>query len=237
MSAALVMSTDVVSAGDRAPQWREWVWRHFGGLESDLYGDTAFDGHMTAVQAGDVVMTRLRANRHRVLRTPTTARTTEAAYLKIVAPWQGSASVRQLGREAVVTPGAWAIYDTTGTYQIDNPVRAEHLIVLDITDDGRAVGKAAKRIRRDELVVGQAVETIAPAGGVEPQEMILEALKIGRPELPYGSRPARPMRGLAMHVALLVGSSPSRSSTEQILALHHKYQVRQARHALSEVDG
>lgn len=130
MAAALVMSTDVVSAGDRAPQWREWVWRHFGGLESDLYGDTAFDGHMTAAQAGDVVMTRLRANRHRVLRTPTTARTTEAAYLKIVAPWQGSASVRQLGRETVVTPGAWAIYDTTGTYQIDNPVRAEHLIVM-----------------------------------------------------------------------------------------------------------
>ena len=50
--------------------WREWVWRHFGGLDSELYGDSEFDGHLAASHAGDVILTRLEANRHRVLRTP-----------------------------------------------------------------------------------------------------------------------------------------------------------------------
>ena len=39
------MSTDSVAPGERAAIWRDWVWTHFGGLDSDLYGDTGFDGH------------------------------------------------------------------------------------------------------------------------------------------------------------------------------------------------
>jgi hypothetical protein len=48
MTASTVLSTDDLTPRDRAPQWREWVYRHFGGLESDLYGDTDFDGHMAS---------------------------------------------------------------------------------------------------------------------------------------------------------------------------------------------
>lgn len=130
MAASTTMSTDAVDPADRAPQWCEWVYRHFGGLQSDLYGDTSFDGHIAASQAGDVILTRLEANRHRVLRTPSLARGSDTAYLKIVAPWQGSASVHQQGREACARDGAWVIYDTTGDYHIDNPERTDHLIVM-----------------------------------------------------------------------------------------------------------
>ena len=72
---------------ERGPAWCEWVYRHFGGLGSDLYGDEVpFDGHLAASRAGDVILTRLEANRHRVLRTAQMARLSDAAYLKIVAP-------------------------------------------------------------------------------------------------------------------------------------------------------
>jgi len=130
MAASTHLSTDAVAPRDRAPQWCEWVWRHFGGLQSDLYGDSAFDGQMAASHAGDVILTRLEANRHRVLRTPSMARTSDTAYLKIVAPWQGSATVQQQGREASARDGAWVIYDTTGAYEIANPERVDHLIVM-----------------------------------------------------------------------------------------------------------
>mgnify|MGYP003499513525 CR=1 FL=1 len=130
MAMSTVLSTDAVAPRDRAPQWREWVSRHFGGLESDLYGDSSFDGHMASTVAGDVILTKLEANRHRVLRTPQMARTTDTAYLKIVAPWQGSAEVQQQGREACTRAGNWVIYDTTGAYEIANPERVEHLIVM-----------------------------------------------------------------------------------------------------------
>lgn len=130
MSKLSPMSTDVVAPHERAAIWREWVWTHFGGLDSDLYGDTDFEGHMSASQAGDVVLTRLEANRHRVIKSDRQARAGESAYLKIVAPWRGSAGVQQSGREAWVRPGGWAIYDTTGSYAVANPERVEHLIVM-----------------------------------------------------------------------------------------------------------
>ena len=130
MAASMVLSTDDVAPRDRAPVWREWIFSHFGGLESDLYGDTEFDGRMAASRAGDVILTKLEANRHRVLRSPHLARTSDTAYLKIVAPWQGSAAVEQQGRQACVHNGGWVIYDTTGSYAIANPDRVEHLIVM-----------------------------------------------------------------------------------------------------------
>ena len=49
MTAATLVSTDDVAPRERAPVWRDWIWKHFGGLESDLYGDTDFDGHMATV--------------------------------------------------------------------------------------------------------------------------------------------------------------------------------------------
>lgn len=130
MSSPTEMSTDVVSPRERAAIWRDWIWTHFGGLESDLYGDTDFDGHMAASRAGDVVLTKLEANRHRVIRSTRLSRSSDASYLKIVAPWQGSAAVEQAGRQVWVQPGGWAIYDTTGSYEVANPERSQHLIVM-----------------------------------------------------------------------------------------------------------
>ena len=130
MTACTVVTTDLVAPRERAPAWREWIWKHFGGLESDLYGDTEFDGHMASVNAGDVILTKLEANRHRVVRTQNMARASDAGYLKIVAPMRGRAGVEQLGRQAWVSPGAWTIYDTTGCYAVDSPERVEHLIVM-----------------------------------------------------------------------------------------------------------
>lgn len=130
MTHATAVSTDDYAPADRAPVWREWVWKQFGGLESDLYGDTEFDGHLASARAGDLILTKLEANRHRVVRTQDMVRASDEGYLKIVAPMKGSAGVEQMGRHAWVRPGAWTIYDTTGSYSVANPERVEHLIVM-----------------------------------------------------------------------------------------------------------
>ncbi len=125
-----VMNTDQVPAAERAPFWAEWIDRLFNGLDSDLYGDSGFDGRMSSTQAGDVILTRLEANRHRVMRSRSLVRGSGQGYLKIVAPLLGGAGVEQKGRRAWVTPGQWSLYDTTDTYAVDNPMRVEHLIVM-----------------------------------------------------------------------------------------------------------
>jgi len=124
------MDTDAVAPAERAGFWADCVNRLFSGLRSDAYGDSGFDGRMNTLRAGDVVLTRLEANRHLVTRSAQQVRASEVGYLKIVAPWVGCAGVQQQGREAWVTPDQWSIYDTTESYAVANPVRVEHLIVM-----------------------------------------------------------------------------------------------------------
>jgi AraC-like DNA-binding protein len=130
MPSASVMSTDQVAPIERVGFWSDWVNRLFCGLKSSQYGDTDFDGRMSTVHAGDVVLTHLAANRHHVTRSASQVRASEQGYLKIVAPIVGCAGVEQKGREAWVTPDQWSIYDTTDSYSVANPVRVEHLIVM-----------------------------------------------------------------------------------------------------------
>jgi AraC-like DNA-binding protein len=127
---SLQMNTSEVAPEDRAGLWTDWVNRLFHGLRSDLYGDSDFDGRMTTVHAGDVVLTHLEANRHRVTRSAAQVRSSEIGYLKIVAPFVGCAGVEQKGREAWVSSDQWSIYDTTDSYAVANPTRVEHLIVM-----------------------------------------------------------------------------------------------------------
>jgi AraC-like DNA-binding protein len=179
MAASTLVSTDTVAAKERAPLWREWIWKQFGGLESDLYGDTEFDGHMASSRAGDVILTKLEANRHRVLRTPHMARASETGYLKIVAPWQGSAAVEQEGRHCWARAGSWVIYDTTGSYAIDNPERSEHLIVMLPKDQ-----MAERGVRLHELMARQ----VGGASGIA--RVALDTMRSTYQELPNMSEPA-----------------------------------------------
>jgi AraC-like DNA-binding protein len=179
MAPSTLLSTDDVTPRERAPAWREWVFRHFGGLESDLYGDRDFEGHLTASCAGDVILTKLEATRHRVMRTPGMARTSEIGYLKIVAPWHGVASVEQDGRRASASEGGWVIYDTTASYDIANPQRCEHLIVMLPKDQ-----MAERGVRLGELMARR----VGGASGIS--RVALETMRSTYQELPHMSADA-----------------------------------------------
>lgn len=130
MTAPVVLSTDGLPEKETAPAWQDWMAQLFLGLDTDLYGDTCFDGHLSVAYAGDVMLTKLDAGRHRVIRDSHRLRDSEAAYLKIVAPWSGHAEVEQYGSKACVSNGSWAIYDTSQPYVVANPQHTEHLIMM-----------------------------------------------------------------------------------------------------------
>ena len=130
MSTASTLSTDGLSAKDSVPAWQGWMAELFAGLDTDLYGDTVFEGHLQRSQAGAVIMTRLEAARHRVIRSVQGLHSNDMDYLKIVAPWQGLAAVSQQGREASARSGSWVIYDTSQAYEVANPEWSEYLIVM-----------------------------------------------------------------------------------------------------------
>lgn len=185
------MNTDELSARDRAPCWREWMWTLFGGLDSDLYGDTVFNGRVTRARAGDVVLTRLESDRHRVMRSRSLVRASEEGYLKIVAPQRGCAGVEQQGRQAWVGPGEWSLYDTTDVYAVANPEPVEHLIVM--------CPKAAlveRGLPLDELVA-------RPLGGASGiARLALQTMRSAYQELPGMSEEAA--RGVGEAITQLV---------------------------------
>ena len=129
MSTARVLSTDGMPQQDTASAWCDWMALLFNGLQTDLYGDTRFEGHLCVASAGEVVLTRLDADRHRVVRGSHRLRDSEEAYLKIVAPWSGTAQVHQNGQQASASNGSWVIYDTSQPYEVANPQHTEHLIL------------------------------------------------------------------------------------------------------------
>ncbi len=222
MADSLVLSTDDVAPRERAPAWRDWVYRHFGGLESDLYGDTEFDGHMAASHAGDVILTKLEANRHRVLRSPELARTSETGYLKIVAPWEGSAEVEQHGRQASARNGGWVIYDTTGSYAIHNPQRVEHLIVMLPKDQ-----MAERGVRLDQLMARH----VGGASGIS--RVALQTMRSTYQELPHMSEQAARGAGeLIMQLVRLslLELSGQETAVTQREALKDRIRAHVARH-------
>lgn len=163
----------------------------FFGLESDLYGDLAFDGHLKSTHAGDVVLTHLEANRHRVVRHQRFGQTGGDDYLKIVAPWQGIAVVEQFGRKVSVRPGSWAIYDTTKSYEVANPEYSRHLIVM------LPRRQVAERDLPLEQLLGRQV-----GGTVGISRLALEVMRSTYLELPHMNGTAA--RGAAASLLQLV---------------------------------
>ncbi|HSW05968.1 helix-turn-helix domain-containing protein [Aquabacterium sp.] len=190
-AATAMMSTDEVSARDKVPYWRDWVWKLFGGLDSDLYGDTEFDGRISSTRAGEVVLTRLESGRHRVMRSKSLVRASDQGYLKIVAPQRGCAGVEQQGRQAWVGPGEWSIYDTTETYSVANPEPVEHLIVMLPKADLAERGLPLQELMARPLGGGHGIARLA-----------LETMRSAYQELPEMSDEAA--RGVGAAITQLV---------------------------------
>ena len=83
--------------------------------------------------------------------------------------------MQQDGREASAADGAWVIYDTTGSYEIANPERCEHLIVM-VPKDG-----VAGRDLRTEGVMARRLGT----SGIS--RVALETMRNTYQELPHMS--------------------------------------------------
>lgn len=130
MQAHASLCTDGLSAPEAAQAWGDWMAQLFSGLSTDLYGDTCFDGQLHSYLLGDVVLTRLQGQRHRVMRSTRRLSLSEEPYLKIVAPWQGQAHIRQAQQQCAVGQGNWGIYDTSSAYEVASPQAAEFLIVM-----------------------------------------------------------------------------------------------------------
>ena len=140
--------------------WQRWMSSLYG-LETDVYGDAQFTARLGTFELGRMGMTKIEAHRHRVRRTSASMASHQTDFLKIVAPWQGHATVCQQGREAKVSSGQWTIYDTTQEYEVLNPEWSEHLIITLPKSRLQSPGRAFEDLMGGYVGGAQGVSRIA----------------------------------------------------------------------------
>jgi AraC-like DNA-binding protein len=152
---AIVCDTATVQASDRAELWVEAISALFVPLECTPHHGAAFYGRLRAGALGPVQLCALEVSPHTVKRTPRLAANTAGDEYKLSLNLGGEALIVQDGRDAVLRPGDFAIYDCTRPYTLvaNNPFR---MLVCVLPRD--IIGLSPERI-------AQATATRIPGSG------------------------------------------------------------------------
>jgi AraC-like DNA-binding protein len=101
-----------IESTDRLDQWRDLIREHFVALDIDADRDGRFTGAVRTAELGHLKVASVDSITAEYRRTPGLARRDSASYLQVGMISRGEAVLRQDGREAVVRPGDFAIYET-----------------------------------------------------------------------------------------------------------------------------
>lgn len=102
----------------RLALWQDIVCNIFVQLDCKSDAGDAFQGSVTHADLGVMHCTNVTASRQRVFRTPARIAQAREDFVLIALGVKGEGLVVQDGREAFVSPGAFAIYDTTRPYEL-----------------------------------------------------------------------------------------------------------------------
>ncbi|MGW5144686.1 AraC-like ligand-binding domain-containing protein [Rhodococcus koreensis] len=102
----------------------------FVPLETSIAPDTDFEGYIHGTSLGQVQVAEVVASAHTVRRTPRTIRASDPGFYKVGLQVRGYCVLTQDDREAALTPGDFAIYDTTRPYQLSFDDRFRMLVMM-----------------------------------------------------------------------------------------------------------
>jgi AraC-like DNA-binding protein len=123
-------STASVRVQDRIEVWGEQVWSSIGRLRPAVEPGGDFEA---AVQFGDVGTLKLcniTVGPHRIERTPELIRRDDRGLLKVVFQTRGRTFLEQGGRQLILAPGDWTLYDASRPYLAFNSEPIELLAML-----------------------------------------------------------------------------------------------------------
>src|SRR5215471_8854346 len=110
------LRTDDVAEADRFAQWRHWISATFVPLECAQVSREPFQGEVACWELGELLVSRVEADPHLASRTRRMIAMREAGYYKVGLLTSGSCRLTQEGREALLRPGDFAIYDCRRPY-------------------------------------------------------------------------------------------------------------------------
>jgi len=114
-----VVRTIDLPVGQRFDFWKAALARTFAPLEVSRPGDAAgFRGRLTGNFLGTARLIEVRAQEHTAMRTPRLVASAPTGCYKLGLQLRGSAVLIQDGRQASLTPGTFALYDTDRPYTL-----------------------------------------------------------------------------------------------------------------------
>ena len=124
------LSTGGVPAVERFSYWVDMICAMYAQLECERPVDVAVFGDIEFSQLGPLDFTHLRSNVRRVWRTDSMIRHDGQDLCLVQIQRDGRSVVRQDGREAVLVPGDFVIYDTTRPYELHFEDDLHDLVVV-----------------------------------------------------------------------------------------------------------
>lgn len=112
-----VLSTDHVHARRRSSYWADLVCDVFVQLDCQRMGE-GFFGHIADRPLGDVRLSEVSSTAHHVRRSSRMLSRADEDYMLLSLQMHGTGSVEQDGRQAILEPGDFALYDSTRQYDL-----------------------------------------------------------------------------------------------------------------------
>ncbi len=111
-------TTEGVPGSRRLALWQDIVCDVYVQLDCKSDLGSAFDGSVTRAKLGQAICSEVSSQRQHVFRTPARIARAHEEFILIALGKHGAGSVVQDGRETLIRPGEFAIYDTTRPYEL-----------------------------------------------------------------------------------------------------------------------
>ncbi|MCV9878540.1 AraC-like ligand-binding domain-containing protein [Brenneria izbisi] len=110
--------TDSVAMHERKDYWREVVCETFVPLHCEFLKHDAFSGRIQVQNLASISLVDVSASRQKVLRNKQEIARSREEFILLSMVLSGRSLVVQGGREALLTPGDFALYDTRSPYEL-----------------------------------------------------------------------------------------------------------------------
>ncbi|MHA6782215.1 AraC-like ligand-binding domain-containing protein [Pseudonocardia saturnea] len=183
------MGSPPTTTTDRLDVWRDLIREHFVALDIHADSRDRFAGAVRATDIGHLKVASVRSGTQGCRRTPGLARRDPDAYLQVGLIARGGATVEQDGREAVLRPGDFAVYETERPFHWGLRGDWELLVFTwpraSIALDGAASQQLTARALRGDTGLGSIVgrmltdlvtrpPELSAAGGVRLADQVAE---------------------------------------------------------------
>ncbi|MGP5070959.1 AraC-like ligand-binding domain-containing protein [Arthrobacter rhombi] len=170
----IAMSHPSAQRAETFTRWRELVSASFVPLEADPVAPGPFVGQVSGHGLQDLAVFEVDAMAHRVRRTPALINPADPGYYKVSLQMSGHGILIQDGREAVLSPGDLAIYDTQRPYTLSFHEDFSTLVLmfpkqLIGLDDADMSMLTARRLGSSDAVGRAVVPCIARIGDLVPE--------------------------------------------------------------------